>query len=74
MARMPDGFVAITNVDRKGIKVDIETKELVMCKNCKHRDPEDRKCDCGGMPFDTQIFPVPDDWYCPLGERCDNVR
>lgn len=43
--------------------------QIVLCKDCRHRDPEDRKCDCGGMPFDTQIHPVPDDWFCPYGER-----
>ena len=21
--------------------------ELIQCKDCKHRDPEDKKCDCG---------------------------
>ena len=25
--------------------------ELIRCKDCKHRDPEDKKCDCG-HPFD----------------------
>lgn len=42
--------------------------EIVRCKDCKHRDPEDKRCDCGGMPFDTQILPVPDDWFCANGE------
>ena len=23
--------------------------EVVRCKDCIHRDPEDRKCDCGGQ-------------------------
>ena len=40
---------------------------LVMCKECIHRDPENKKCDCGGMPWDTQVLPVPDDWFCPKG-------
>ena len=71
MAKIPDGWLVITHVDRKGIKIDMEMKELVMCKNCKHRDPEDRKCDCGGMPWNTQAFPVPDDWFCPYGEKED---
>ena len=43
--------------------------ELIRCKNCRHRDPEDNKCDSGGMPWDTQVLPVPDDWFCPKGER-----
>ena len=67
MARLPDGFIMICRPHRA--KVEIEEKELVMCKHCKHRDPEDLKCDCGNIPWDTQVFPVPDDWYCPYGEK-----
>ena len=41
--------------------------EIVYCKNCKHRDPEDHKCDCG---HDIQWqLPRADDWYCADGER-----
>ena len=40
---------------------------VVRCKDCKHRDPEDRKCDCG---HDIQWqLPRPDDWFCADGER-----
>ena len=42
MARMPDGFVFITNVSGPKVKdgkayadVSLEERELVMCKNCK---------------------------------------
>ena len=42
-------------------------KELVRCKDCKHRDPEDFKCDCG---HDIHWeLPRPDDWFCADGER-----
>ena len=41
--------------------------ELVRCKDCKHRDPEDRKCDCG---HDIQWqLPREDNWFCADGER-----
>ena len=41
--------------------------EIVRCKDCKHRDPEDKKCDCG---HDIQWqLPRQDDWYCADGER-----
>ena len=40
--------------------------ELVRCKECKHRDPEDKKCDCGhGIAWN---LPRPDDWFCPDAE------
>jgi len=41
--------------------------ELVRCKDCKHRDPEDGRCDSGhGIRWD---LPRPDDWFCADGER-----
>ena len=44
--------------------------ELVRCKDCKHRDPEDFKCDCG---HDIHWeLPRPDDWFCADGERKDS--
>ena len=40
---------------------------IVHCKDCKHRDPEDKKCDCGhGIEWQ---LPRQDDWYCADGER-----
>lgn len=56
--------------------VDPETHELtefvqvVRCKDCVHRDPEDKRCDCGGHEwFVGKIVPVADDFYCADGER-----
>ena len=40
---------------------------VVRCKDCKHRDPEDRKCDSGhGIQWQ---LPRQDDWFCADGER-----
>ena len=54
-----------------GLKVenasDVDVVEVVRCKDCKHRDPEDKKCDCGHF-IDWQL-PRDDDWYCADGER-----
>ena len=59
----------ITEVEGKQHVETYSEQELIRCKNCRHRDPEDNKCDCGGMPWNIQILPVPDDWFCPNGER-----
>lgn len=41
--------------------------ELIRCKDCKHRDPEDKKCESGhGILWQ---LPRPDDWFCADGER-----
>ena len=39
---------------------------VVHCKDCKHRDPEDKRCDCGcwNNPFTTN-----DNDFCSYGER-----
>ena len=39
------------------------------CKSCRHRDPEDKKCDCGGQERQGCLFPVSDDYYCKYYER-----
>lgn len=45
--------------------------EVVRCRECKHRDPEDQKCDCGhGIVWQ---LPRGDDWFCADGERKDGA-
>lgn len=41
------------------------------CKSCRHRDPEDKKCDCGGQERQGCIFPVSDNYYCKYYEKGD---
>lgn len=40
--------------------------EIIRCKDCKHRDPEDKKCDCG---MQWCAFPKRDDDFCSYAER-----
>ena len=44
------------------------TDKIVRCKDCDHRDPEDKKCYCGELERAGCIFPVADDYYCAYGE------
>ena len=44
--------------------------EVVRCKDCKHRDPEDKKCDNGH--FIQWQLQRDDDWFCADGERNEN--
>lgn len=41
---------------------------IVRCKDCIHRDPEDKKCDCS---FQARggIFPMDDNDFCSYGEK-----
>ena len=47
----------------------INWSPLVRCKDCKHRDPEDHKCDSGEMERAGCIFKVGDEYFCAYGER-----
>lgn len=41
--------------------------EIIHCAECKHRDPEDHKCDCGHDIL--WQLPRDDKWYCADAER-----
>lgn len=80
---LPDGFKNVfrklvagePTVDRptrsqfKRMAVQLGYEKVVHCKDCKHRDPEDERCDCGcwHTPFTTN-----DNDFCCYGERKNN--
>lgn len=47
---------------------DSDVVEVVRCKDCIHRDPEDKKCDCS-FQAKCGTFPMDDDDFCSYGER-----
>lgn len=48
----------------------VDAVQVVRCRECIHRDPEDHRCDCGGHEWVIgKIVPVEDDWFCASGER-----
>ena len=81
--KVPDGYVVIFH-DNHGKDVDYEMKDLVLCKNCKHRPEKVEESDEYDMDTDLE-FPdevcpcqcddyyyswMPDDdWFCKNGER-----
>lgn len=50
----------------KRMAVQLGYEQVVHCKDCKHRDPEDKRCDCGcwHTPFTSN-----DNDFCSYGER-----
>ena len=52
----------------------VETAEIadvvrvVRCKDCIHRGPEDKKCDCS-FQAKGGVFPMDDNDFCSYGER-----
>jgi len=34
--KLPSGWIGRTKLDRKGIKVEVEMSELILCKDCKY--------------------------------------
>lgn len=47
--------------------IELEPEAIVRCKDCKHRDPEDKKCDCGHDIL--WQLPRDNDWFCADAER-----
>lgn len=80
MMKIPDGYVVLFH-DNHGKDVDVEVKNLVLCKNCKHRpkgtganhDLEfpDYVCPCQNADDDWYSWKPNDDWFCADGERGD---
>lgn len=53
-----------------GQPVGEQLVEVVRCRECKHRDPETKGCDCAGHEMLMGgILPMPDNWFCADGER-----
>ena len=63
---LPDDWIEQI-VNRLRNDPDAEWVEIVRCKDCKHRDPEDKKCDCGHDIL--WQLPRQNDWYCADAER-----
>lgn len=53
--------------------LSLDARPAVFCKDCRHREPEDRKCDCGGMERQGCPFPVHDDYFCAYGEKKEEI-
>lgn len=45
----------------------LKEQEIIHCKDCIHRDPEDHKCDHHWHAYSP--LPVDDDFWCAYGER-----
>lgn len=46
-----------------------DVRPVVLCRDCRHRDPEDHKCDCGQFERAGCVFPVDDNYFCAYGEE-----
>ena len=63
---LPDDWIEQI-VNRLRNDPEAEWAEIVRCKDCTHRDPEDKKCD-SGHAIQWQL-PRSDDWFCADAER-----
>ena len=62
-----EAWAMIPKLDKDKTGCVLELHPIVLCKNCKHRDPDDGRCECGhGIRWG---LPRPDDWFCADGER-----
>ena len=74
MARLPDGWILKPINAHHGIQVEIQTSELITCKDCKHCFNE--IYGTGNVVVNvcelTHNYTMPDDWYCADAERREN--
>lgn len=50
----------------KRMAVQLGYEPVVRCKDCKHRDPEDKRCGCG---YWHNLLTTNDNDFCRYGER-----
>ena len=59
----------LDRVDVRCVLSDLSAVQpgIIRCKDCKHRDPEDKKCECGHDIL--WQLPRDDNWFCADAER-----
>lgn len=58
--------IPINSISREALEAILGGIAIVRCKDCRHRDPEDKRCDCGhGILWQ---LPRSDEWFCADGE------
>ena len=62
-----DAARAIDSIPAAGVR------PVVFCKDCRHRDPEDGKCDAGAVERAGCVFPVGDNYFCAYGEKREEI-
>jgi len=63
MKMVADKLCAYEDAEEQGLLV-----RVVRCRDCKHHDPEDMKCDCGGLARIGCDFALDDNYFCAYGE------
>ena len=59
-----EAWVMIPKVKNKGTECVIDMRPIVLCKNCKHWDEEEKNCN-----IKIGWFYCDADWFCADGER-----
>ena len=62
----PD-WCPLVEIPEHGRLIDGKAPEIIRCGECRHRDPEDKKCDCA-HDIIWQLA-RDDNWYCADAER-----
>jgi len=72
MSRLLDGLIFEFAVDRKGLNIDIEKRDLVYCKHCKyakeHIDDEANRHTSLRCEYAHLNLNVADKHFCSAGE------
>jgi len=63
---LPSGWIFRPKVDRKGLKIELEESELILCKDCQFW--EQQKNSLQGRCCLLQIYPT-GGWYCANAQK-----
>ena len=64
--KIPSGWIFRPKVDRKGIKIELEETELILCKDCQYW--EKQKDSLQGRCCLLQMYPT-GGWYCANAQK-----
>lgn len=69
--KLPSGWIARPKSDRKGIKIELEMSELIVCKDCEFWEQE--KNSLQGRCCLLQMYPT-GEWFCANAKRKENKQ
>ena len=69
MAEAESHIAEVNRLNKQIEELQADVRPVVYCKDCRHRDPEDHKCDCGQLERAGCVFPIDDNYWCAHGEK-----
>jgi len=73
MTKVPDGWMFIPKM-KDAVTINVEMRELVLCRNCKYGEPCDKDIYCTKDIGTIESSVHKPDWFCADGKRKEGRR